>query len=252
MKVHFVGAGPGDPELLTRKAERLLYEACICIYAGSLVSPEVLALLGPSAEKHDSASMNLSEIIAVCEEARTRGVDVVRLHSGEPSLYGAIAEQMDELDRRGIEYDVTPGISSFQAAAAALRTELTAPEVAQTVILTRASGRTPLPPRQELARLASAHATLCIFLSTGHVEEVVAALLRDYGAACPAAVVYHVTWPDQQLIRTRLADLVSSVKAAGLNKTAIILVGEALARTEARSRLYDADFTHEYRRAVQP
>lgn len=252
MKVHFVGAGPGDPELLTRKAERLLREARICVYAGSLVSPEVLALLPPSADKYDSASMSLDEIIAVCEEARTHGTDVVRLHSGEPSLYGAIAEQMDELDRRGIEYDVTPGISSFQAAAAALRTELTAPEIAQTVILTRASGRTPLPPGQELARLARAHATLCIFLSTAHVEEVAAALLPDYGPACPAAVVYHVTWPDQQLIRTRLADLASSVRVAGLHKTAIILVGEALARTDARSRLYDASFTHEYRRAVQP
>ena len=252
MTVHFVGAGPGDPELLTRKAERLLREARICIYAGSLVSPEVLALLAPSAEKHDSASMSLGEIIAVCDEARGRDVDVVRLHSGEPALYGAIAEQMDELDQRGIDYDVTPGISSFQAAAAALRTELTAPEIAQTVILTRASGRTPVPPGQELARLASAHATLCIFLSTGHVEEIAAALLPAYGAACPAAVVYHVTWPDQQLIRTRLGDLVTSVRAAGLHKTAIILVGEALARTEARSRLYDASFTHEYRRAVHP
>jgi precorrin-4/cobalt-precorrin-4 C11-methyltransferase len=252
MKVHFVGAGPGDPELLTRKAERLLREARICVYAGSLVSPEVLALLPPSSDKYDSASMSLNEILAVCEGARVHGIDVVRLHSGEPSLYGAIAEQMDELDRRGIEYDVTPGISSFQAAAAALRTELTAPEIAQTVILTRASGRTPLPPGQELARLASAHATLCIFLSTGHVEEVAAALLPDYGPECPAAVVYHVTWPDQKLIRTRLADLASSVRAAGLQKTAIILVGEALARTDARSRLYDAAFTHEYRRAVHP
>ncbi len=252
MKVHFVGAGPGDPELLTRKAERLLREARICIYAGSLVSPEVLALLAPTAEKHDSASMSLSEIIAVCEEAQGRDVDVVRLHTGEPALYGAIAEQMDELDRCGIEYDVTPGISSFQAAAAVLRTELTAPEVAQTVILTRASGRTPLPSSQELACLASAHATLCIFLSTGHVEEVAAALLPEYGPDCPTAVVYHVSWPDQQLIRTRLAELVSSVGAAGLHKTAIILVGEALARTAARSRLYDASFTHEYRRAVHP
>jgi len=252
MKVHFVGAGPGDPELLTCKAARLLREAQVCIFAGSLVSPEVLALIGANAERHDSSSMSLSEIIAVYVEARSRGLDVVRLHSGEPSIYGAIAEQMDELDRLGIEYDIVPGISSFQAAASVLRSELTSPEVSQTVILTRAHGRTPLPPSQELARLAVARATLCIFLSTGSVEDVVSALVPQYGVACPAAIVYHATWPDQKVVRTRLGDLAAAARTAGLRKTAIILVGEALARPAARSRLYDAAFSHEYRRAGQP
>ena len=252
MKVHFVGAGPGDPELLTCKANRLLREAQVCIFAGSLVSPEVLALIGTNAERHDSSSMSLSEIIAVYVEARSRGLDVVRLHSGEPSIYGAIAEQMDELDRLGIEYDIVPGISSFQAAASVLRAELTAPEVSQTVILTRARGRTPLPPSQELAKLAVSRATLCIFLSTGGLEEVVAALLPEYGAACPAAVVYHATWPDQKVIRTRLEDLAAAAGAAGLRKTAIILVGEALARSATRSRLYDSGFSHEYRKVGRP
>jgi precorrin-4/cobalt-precorrin-4 C11-methyltransferase len=252
MIVHFVGAGPGDPELLTWKAERLLREARICIYAGSLVSPEVLALLDPSAEKHDSAAMSLEQVMDTYLAARRRGIDVVRLHSGEPALYGAISEQMDELDRRGIAYDVTPGVSSFQAAAAALATELTAPEIAQTVILTRSSGRTPLPDGQELAQLARAHATLCIFLSTAHVEEVAAALLPEYGAACPAAVVYHASWPDQHIIRTHLGGLAGAVKSAGLRKTSIILVGEALARGGARSKLYDPAFAHEYRGASRP
>lgn len=252
MKVHFVGAGPGDPELLTCKAARLLREAQVCIFAGSLVSPGVLALIGAKAERHDSASISLSEIIAVCVDARGRGLDVVRLHSGEPSIYGAIAEQMDELDRLGIDYDIVPGISSFQAAASVLRSELTSPEVSQTVILTRARGRTPLPASQELAKLAVSRATLCIFLSTACVEEVVSALVPEYGADCPAAIVYHATWPDQKVIRTRLEDLAVAARSTGLRKTALILVGEALGRSAARSCLYDAAFSHEYRKAGQP
>jgi len=250
MMVHFVGAGPGDPELLTRKAERLLREARICVFAGSLVSPGVLALIAPGAERYDSAGMTLPETVAVYLQAQERGVDVVRLHSGEPALYGAIAEQMDELDRLGIAYDVVPGISSFQAAAAILQTELTAPEVAQTVILTRSSGRTPLPAEQELGQLARSHATLCIFLSTGHVEKIVSALLPEYGAECPAAVVYRASWPDQQVIRTRLAELAASVQAAGWRNTAMIVVGEALARSSRRSRLYDPAFAHGFRGGV--
>src|SRR5512137_2968021 len=172
MIVHFVGAGPGDPELLTRKAERLLRNCRICIYAGSLVSPGVLALIPNKAEKHDSAGMTHGEVIALCKSARDRGIDVVRLHSGDPSIYGAIREQMNALDGLGIAYDVCPGVSSFQAAAAALCTELTAPEVSQTIILTRAAGRTPLPPEQELDRIARTQATLCIFLSVGKIGEV--------------------------------------------------------------------------------
>jgi precorrin-4/cobalt-precorrin-4 C11-methyltransferase len=252
MMVYFVGAGPGDPELLTRKAERLLREAKVCIYAGSLVSDEVLAFVNLTAEMHDSAAMSLAEITAVYADAQRRDADVVRLHSGEPSLYGAIAEQMDELDRLGIAYDVTPGVSSFQAAAAALATELTAPETAQIVILTRTGGRTPLPAGQELTNLARARATLCIFLSTAHVAEIADSLLPVYGAACPAAVVYHASRPDQLVIRTRLDRLVKETESAGLRKTAIFLVGQALDRSAARSKLYDATFAHEYRGSQTP
>ena len=154
MKVFFAGAGPGDPELLTIKAERMLRNCRICIYAGSLVSPAVLGLISQDAERHDSAGMSLEEIISVCKDAQARGIDVVRLHSGDPSIYGAIREQMNELDRLGIAYEVIPGVSAFQASAAALQVELTAPEVSQTIILGRTSGRTPLPAEQELEKLA--------------------------------------------------------------------------------------------------
>ena len=165
MKVYFVGAGPGDPELLTVKAEKLLKTCQFCIYAGSLVSPEVLQILPEKAQKYDSAGLSLKEITALCLKAKEQGLDVIRLHSGDPSIYGAIREQMNELDLLGIDYEVVPGVSSFQAAAAALKTELTAPEVSQTIILTRTSGRTPMPKGQELDSLARLKATLCIFLS---------------------------------------------------------------------------------------
>jgi precorrin-4/cobalt-precorrin-4 C11-methyltransferase len=171
MKVYFVGAGPGDPDLLTVKARRLLENCAICIYAGSLVSPDVVAIVPSHAEKHDSASMDLPQIVAVFQDANARNIDVVRLHTGDPSIYGAIGEQMTELDKLGIDYEVVPGVSSFQATAAALKTELTAPETAQTIILTRASGRTPVPPEQDLEILARTHATLCIFLSVHKMAE---------------------------------------------------------------------------------
>ena len=207
MKVYFVGAGPGDAELLTLKAQRLLRQARRCVYAGSLVSGEVLGLLPPDARRWDSAGMTLEEIVAVFREAWQDGVDVVRLHAGEPALYGAIGEQMDALDRLGIDYEVVPGISSFQAAAAALKVELTAPEVAQTVILTRTPGRTPMPAAEELSRLAQSRATLCIFLSAEKLAEVAATLAEHYGPECPAAVVYHASWPDQKVVRGTLADI---------------------------------------------
>ena len=176
MKVIFVGAGPGDPQLLTVKAARLLKNCRCCIYAGSLVSPRVMALLPANAEKHDSATLALPEIVELYRRAQKRNVNVVRLHSGDPSIYGAIREQMNELDKLDIGYEVVPGVSSFQAAAAALKTELTAPEIAQTIILTRTPGRTPMPPSEDLARLAQSRATLCIFLSTARVAELTAML----------------------------------------------------------------------------
>jgi precorrin-4/cobalt-precorrin-4 C11-methyltransferase len=247
MKIYFVGSGPGDPELMTVKAERLLRNCRICIYAGSLISPEVLALLPDRAEKHDSAGLDLEEMGRLFQDANRRDMDVVRLHSGDPAIYGAIREQMNLLDQWGIDYEVVPGVSSFQAAAAALRAELTAPEVAQTIILTRTSGRTPMPPEQELEELARTHATLCIFLSAHKLTEVAEELARYYGPQCPAAVVHRASWPDQQIFRGTLADIADKTRDAKINKTAMIIVGQALSRDVPVSKLYDPAFSHEYR-----
>jgi precorrin-4/cobalt-precorrin-4 C11-methyltransferase len=253
MKVYFVGAGPGDPELLTVKARRLLEHARLCVYAGSLVNPELLRLLPAEAERHDSATMNLDEIVELFQIARSRQIDVVRLHTGEPSIYGAIGEQMDALDRLQIAYEVVPGVSAFQAAAAALRVELTAPEVAQTIILTRAPGRTPTPPSEDLSRLAQSRATLCIFLSTDRIAELTGMLAGHYGPDCPAALVYHASWPDEKIIRGTLADVAERVGAEGITRTAMFLVGHALARPAPRvSKLYDKTFGHGYRRGTSP
>ncbi len=247
MKVHFVGAGPGDPELMTVKAERLLRNCRICVYAGSLISPEVLALLPESAEKHDSAGLDLEEIGRLFQDAHRRDTDLIRLHSGDPAIYGAIREQMNLLDQWGIDYEVVPGVSSFQAAAAALRVELTAPEVAQTIILTRTSGRTPLPPEQELDVLAQSHATLCIFLSAHKLAEVAEKLAEHYEPQCPIAVVHRASWPDQRIFRGTLADIADQTRDAEINKTAMIIVGPALSRDIPVSKLYDPAFSHEYR-----
>ncbi len=247
MKVYFVGAGPGDPELLTVKAERLLKNCEICIYAGSLVSEQVLDLLPRDAERHDSSALDLQEISRLFIDASDRGIDVVRLHSGDPAIYGAIGEQMDELDCHGIDYEVIPGISSFQAAAAVLCAELTAPEIAQTIILTRTSGRTPLPETQELEILARTRATLCIFLSAHKISEISDTLAKHYGEECPAAVIYRVSWPDQQIIRGTLADIGEKSSMAGIKKTAMVIVGHALAKGVPDSKLYSPEFSHEYR-----
>jgi precorrin-4/cobalt-precorrin-4 C11-methyltransferase len=249
MKVYFIGAGPGDPELLTLKAQRLLSTCPICIYAGSLINPAVLEHLPAGAERHDSASLSLEEMVALFENAKERDLDVARLHSGDPSIYGAIREQMNELDGLGIEYEVIPGVSSFQAAAAALCTELTAPEISQTIILTRTAGRTPMPEDQDLLKLAESRATLCIFLSAHKIAEVAATLAGPYGSQCPAAVVFHASWPDQLVLRGTLADIGAQAEAAGISKTAMIVVGQALSRDIPASKLYDATFGHEFRQA---
>jgi precorrin-4/cobalt-precorrin-4 C11-methyltransferase len=249
MKVTFVGAGPGDPELLTLKANRILRGCRCCIYAGSLINPKILERLPEEAQRFDSAKLDLAEIMALVENARAQEVDVVRLHSGDPSIYGAIREQMNELDLRGIPYEVVPGVSSFQAAAASLPTELTAPEVSQTIILTRASGRTPVPEEQQLRELARTRATLCIFLSVDRLSEITADLIPFYGPECPAAVVYRASWPDQKVIRGTLADIADLVEKAGIKKTALILVGQALSRRIPASKLYDQAFTHGFRKA---
>jgi precorrin-4/cobalt-precorrin-4 C11-methyltransferase len=249
MKVYFVGAGPGDPELLTLKAEKLLRSCAVCIYAGSLVSPEVVALISPQAQKHNSAEMDLSQTMAVCLEARDRGQDVVRLHTGDPCLYGAINEQMDELDRHGIDYAVVPGVSAFQAAAAALKRELTAPEAVQTVILSRSGGRTPVPETESLENLAQTRATLCLYLSIHQIEEIARRLVPHYGTDCPAAVVYHASWPDQQVLAGTLRNIAQKTTEAGITKTALIIVGRSLTLGGARSKLYDTGFSHQYRKA---
>ncbi len=251
MKVYFVGAGPGDPDLLTHKARRLLCAARLCVYAGSLVNPAILELLPPEAERYDSAAMSLDQIVGLFEAAHARRVNVVRLHTGEPSIYGAIGEQMDALDRLGIDYEIVPGISAFQAAAAALRVELTAPEIAQTIILTRTPGRTPMPPLENLAHLAQSRATLCIFLSADRIAELTGMLAEHYGPDCPAALVYHASWPDEKIVRGTLADIGDRTRSEGISRTALFLVGRALARPAPHaSRLYDKSFEHGYRRGT--
>jgi len=251
MKVYFIGAGPGDPELVTLKAVRLLGQCRVCVYSGSLINPAILAYLPEGAERHDSARMNLGEIAEVFRRAWDGQLDVARLHPGDPSIYGAIQEQMRALDGLSIPYEVVPGVSSFQAAAAALGVELTAPEISQTIILTRTAGRTPIPSHQELSELARCRATYCVFLSVHKIEEVAAALAPELGADCPAAVVYRASWPDQRTIRGTLADIAAQSREAGLERTALILVGWSLAGDAPPSRLYDAGFSHGFRERVR-
>jgi precorrin-4/cobalt-precorrin-4 C11-methyltransferase len=250
MKVYIIGAGPGDPELITVKGARLVERCPVVLYTGSLVPEAVIARARPDAKVLDSSGMTLEEIIAVIVEARDRGDDVARVHTGDPSVFGSTAEQMRRLDALGIDYEIVPGVSSFSAAAAALGRELTLPELCQTVILTRAEGRTPMPPKERLEELARHQATLALFLSVGLLDEVAVALTPSYGADCPVAVVQRASWPDQQIVRGTLADVGAKVKQAGIKATAMILVGRVLTAEDfADSRLYAADFSHGYRRA---
>jgi len=247
LKVYFVGAGPGDPELLTVKGQRLLTEADVIIYAGSLVNPALLKLAKPGCSIYNSASMTLEEVIAVTRDAMAAGRMVVRLHTGDPSIYGAIREQMDELDRLNIEYCVVPGVSSFLAAAAALKKEYTLPDVSQTVIITRGAGRTEVPEKEQLRSLAAHRATMCIFLSVQMIDEVVRELLEGYTPATPVAVVEKASWPEERVVSGTLADIAGKVADAGITKTAMIVVGDVLDGDYARSRLYHPEFSHGYR-----
>ncbi len=248
-KVYLVGAGPGDPELLTIKARKLLEAADIILYAGSLIPEEMLA--GTRAKKINSAGLSLPEIVAILVEEAKKGKLVIRLHSGDPSLYGAIAEEIEELTARGIAFEIIPGISSFLAAAAALGCELTYPEVSQTVIITRAAGKTPVPEKEALSGLATHQATMVLFLSASLIDKVVKELLQGgYDPETPAACVYRVGWPDQKIIRTSLRELALKVKEANIKRQALILVGKALKpSSKRRSKLYDPTFSHSYRRA---
>jgi len=245
--VVFLGAGPGDPELITLKGRRLLDNADLVVYAGSLVN--VALLDGIKAACHDSAALDLEAIMGLLATGYRAGQRTVRLHTGDPAIYGAIREQMQWLDGQGIPYEVVPGVSSAFAAAAALKKELTVPEVTQTVIFTRQAGRTPVPERESLRNLARAQATMCIFLSVSMIARVVEDLLAGgYPAETPIAVVERASWPDEQILHGSLADIAGRVQASQIKKTAMIVVGPALA-TDSRiaSKLYDAEFSHEYR-----
>lgn len=246
MTVHFIGAGPGAPDLITVRGLNLIRACPVVLYAGSLVPAEVVAEAPEGARVIDTAPMHLDEIIAEMTSAHGQGLDVARVHSGDPSIYGATGEQMRRLDALGIPYDVTPGVPAFAAAAAALKKELTLPGVAQTVVLTRTATRSSaMPEGEELENLARTGATLAIHLSVTNLAKVVRELTPYYGADCPVVVAFRVGWPDQTLIRGTLADIREAVKAAGLTRTALILVGPVLAdETFADSRLYAADHHH--------
>lgn len=250
--VSFIGAGPGDPELLTIKGKRLIDSADIIIYAGSLVNPKVLADAKKDARIFNSASMTLEEVLDVMQKGEAAGKKVVRVHTGDPAIYGAHREQMDALDRMGITYEVIPGVSSFLATAAALKKEYTLPGVSQTVILTRMEGRTPMPEGEKLLDLARHRATMVIFLSVGMLEEMCAALRQAYRPDTPAAVVYKASWEDEKIVRGTLTDLPQKVKESGIRKTALTVVGDFLGDDYELSRLYDKTFTHEFRKGVEP
>ncbi|HHV26574.1 precorrin-4 C(11)-methyltransferase [Anaerosalibacter bizertensis] len=248
--ISFVGAGPGDVDLITIKGRKLLEEADIVIYAGSLVSKEHLNFCKEECQFYNSASMTLEEVIDVMEDGLDKGLKVVRLHTGDPTIYGAIREQMDILDEKKISYEVIPGVSSFTAACSAIKKEFTLPEVSQTVILTRIEGRTSVPENEDLEKLASYGASMAIFLSVQQIDNVVDKLKRGYGREdVPIAVVYKATWEDEKIVIGTLKNIGEKVKKEGITKTAQILVGDFISGDYERSKLYDPGFTHEYRKA---
>jgi precorrin-4/cobalt-precorrin-4 C11-methyltransferase len=249
MRVYIIGAGPGDPKLLTLRGAELIARCPVVLYTGSLVPREVLAHARADAQVLDSSGMTLDEIMAVIAAARDADRDVARVHTGDPVLFGSTAEQMRRMSALGIEHEIVPGVSSFTAAAAALGRELTLPELSQTVILTRAEGRTPMPERERLQQLAEHRATLALFLSITLLDDVTAALIPAYGADCPVAVVHRASWPDQRIVRGTLADIREKVRAAKIRSQSMILVGRVLTAEDfADSRLYAPDFAHRFRR----
>ena len=246
--VHFVGAGPGAPHLNTLRGAALLQRADVVIYAGSLVDPALLENTRPGVEIYNSAEMTLEEVLAQMQAAEAQGQDTVRLHTGDPSLYGAVREQMDALDALGIPWDDTPGVSSFCGAAAALGAEYTLPGVSQTLIVTRLAGRTGVPEREALPALAAHGASMALFLSAGNLEGVQQALLEGaYHEDTPAAIVYKATWPDECVVRCTVGTLAAAGAAAGITKTALLLVGAFLGAEYVRSKLYDPAFTTAFR-----
>ncbi len=249
MRVYIIGAGPGDPKLLTLRGAELIAACPVVLYTGSLVPREVLERAAPGARILDSSSMTLDQIMDVICAARDAGEDVARVHTGDPMIFGSTAEQMRRMVELGIEYEIVPGVSSFTAAAAVLGRELTLPELSQTIIITRAEGRTPMPEREKLEELAKHQSTLALFLSITLLEDVTAALIPSYGADCPVAVIHKATCPDQQIIRGTLADIRDKVRAAKIRTQSMILVGRVLTAEDfAVSKLYDPEFSHRYRK----
>ena len=246
--ISFVGAGPGDVDLITVKGRLLLEKADIAIYAGSLVSVKHLEFCKSDCDFHNSAKMTLEEVIEIIVNANNSGLNVVRLHTGDPTIYGAIREQMDLLDDKGIIYEVIPGVSSFTAACCSIKKEFTLPEVSQTIILTRIEGRTQVPLSEDLESLAAHGASMALFLSVKEIDRVIEKLIKGYKRDdVPVAVVYKATWEDEKIIRGRLCDIGEKVKKEGIIKTAQILVGDFIEGDYSRSKLYDPGFTHEYR-----
>jgi precorrin-4/cobalt-precorrin-4 C11-methyltransferase len=252
MRVYIIGAGPGDPKLITLRGAELIARCPVVLYTGSLVPAELVAGARPDAKVLDSSSMTLDEILTIIVDARSAGHDVARVHTGDPVLFGSTAEQMRRMAALGIEYEIVPGVSSFTAAAAALGRELTLPELSQTVILTRAEGRTPMPPGERLEELAAHGATLCLFLSITLLRHVTAALVPAYGEDCPVAIVHKASCPDQVIVLGTLADIRDKVRAAGIKSQSMILVGRVLTSTDfVNSKLYDPEFSHKFRRAAK-
>ena len=248
--VHFVGAGSGAADLITLRGARLLSEADVVIWAGSLVNPELLDHCRADCEIHDSAKLTLEEVVEIIKRAEAEGKTTVRLHTGDSSIYGAVREQFDELQRLGVEYDVTPGVSSFCGAAASLKAEYTLPGVSQTVIITRAAGKTPVPEKESIVSLAAHGATMVLFLSTSLTEKLQRELLEGgYDESTPAAVVYKATWPDERILRCTVGTLHKTVTENGLKKTSLIIVGGCMGDEYLRSLLYDPKFTTEFRDA---
>ncbi|QNM05653.1 precorrin-4 C(11)-methyltransferase [Qiania dongpingensis] len=250
--INFVGAGSGAADLITVRGKALIEQADVIIYAGSLVNPALLDYKKDSCEVYNSAVMTLEEVIEVMKSAEKSGKTTVRLHTGDPCLYGAVREQMDELERLGIPFESCPGVSSFCGAAAALHAEYTLPDVSQTVIITRMAGRTPVPEKEEISLLAAHQATMVIFLSTGMLKELETRLLSGgYGEDTEAAIVYKATWPDEQVFRCTVSTLAETAEKNGIKKTALIVVGKVLGDTYDRSELYNPAFTTEFRKAVK-
>lgn len=249
--VHFVGAGSGAADLITVRGAELLGKADVVIYAGSLVNPELLKYTRQGCEIYNSAKMTLEDVIAVIREAEAAQKTTVRLHTGDSSIYGAVREQFDELEKLGIDYDVCPGVSSFCGAAASLRTEYTLPDVSQTVIITRTAGRTPVPDRESIRALAAHRSTMVLFLSTSLTETLQADLLAGgYPADTPAAVVYKATWPEEKILRCTVGTLHDTVTSNHLTRTSLIIVGDCMGKVYDRSLLYDPGFTTGYRKGT--